>query len=68
MKQYQRRQANAYPYFKLATFDERSFTFRDGKVAYQTDHEAIEAAKKPGKYRLSIVTENGRSDFEPFIK
>lgn len=68
MKQHERRQSNAYPYFKLATFDERSFTFRDGKVAYPTDSDAIQAAKKPGKYRLSVVTENGRNDLEPFIK
>ncbi len=68
MKQHERRQANAYPYFKLAIFDERSFTFRDGKVAYPTERDAIQAAKNPGKYRLSIVFETGRKDLEPFIK
>lgn len=68
MKHYERRTANAFPYFKLATFDERSFTYRDGKVAYQSEQEAQNAAKGKGKFRVSVVTENGRTDCEPFIR
>jgi len=66
MKHYERRQQQAFPYYKLATWDARSLTFRDGKVAYATPADATKAAKKPGRYRLSIVTENGRSDLESF--
>jgi len=66
MKHYERRQQQAFPYYKLANWDARSLTFRDGKVAYATSADATRAAKKPGRYRLSIVTEAGRSDLEFF--
>lgn len=66
MKHYERRQLQAFPYYKLATWDARSMTFRDGKVAYATRADATKSAKKPGRYRLSIVTEDGRSDLESF--
>lgn len=66
MKQHQRRSEGTFPYYKLATFDAISFCFRDGKVAYATEAEAKAAAKKPGKYRVSVVHENGRCDMPAF--
>lgn len=66
MKPHQRRKANAYPYYKLAIFDRQSFTFRDGKTAYATYEDAVEAATAPGKYRISVVTEDDRKDAFPF--
>ncbi len=64
MKPYQRRQAAAYPYYKLATWDPRSLTFRDGKVAFPTQVHAIESIDTEGKYRISEVTDAGRKDLE----
>lgn len=66
MKPYQRRQAAAYPYYKLAVWDARSLTFRDGKVAYRDAASAALDAAVPGRYRISVVTADGRRDLEPF--
>ncbi len=53
--------------YKLAVFDARSFCFRDGKVAYESEWEACAAAKSPGKYRISRIVAGGeRTDLEPF--
>jgi hypothetical protein len=65
MKPHERRQTRNYPYYKLATWDARSFTFRDGKIAYDTKDAALADILKPGKYRVSIVTATGRSDEAP---
>lgn len=67
MKPYERIAANAYPYFKLATWDARSLTFRDGKHARLTEGDARQDARQPGTYRVSVVTAAGRTDLEPFI-
>jgi hypothetical protein len=66
MKNYERRIAEKYPYYKLAVWDGRSMTFRDGKKAFATREEAISAASATGRYRISEVTEAGRCDIEPF--
>ena len=66
MKNHERRAANAYPYYKLAVWDARSFTYRDGRVAYPTQHDAVAAISVPGKYRVSKVTADGRRDLTPF--
>jgi len=66
MKPHERRQCDAYPYFKLAAWDARSFTFRDGKQAHPSESAAKQEARKPGKYRVSVVTAAGRTDLEPF--
>ena len=54
------------PYFKLATWDARAMTFRDGKRGYDTEAAARAAATAPGRYRISTVTDAGRTDGEPF--
>lgn len=68
MKHHIRRQLNAFPYFKVATHDPRSFCFRDGKRAYPTEEAAHRAAVAagPGRYRISRVDEHGRTDLQPF--
>lgn len=67
MRNHERRNTEGgYPYWKLATWEPRSFTFKDGKRAYPTEAEARNAASKPGRYRLSRVEETGRTDLEPF--
>jgi hypothetical protein len=57
---------SAAGYFKLATFCQRSITWRDGKKAFNTLADATSSAKKPGKYRASHVTSDGRTDLDPF--
>lgn len=68
MKPYERRAQGAYPYYKLATWDAISYTWRDGKRALATAGEAHAEAKRagPGRYRISTVTDSGRVDGEPF--
>lgn len=66
MKPNERRNANAYPYFKLATWDSLSLTWKDGKVAIESEQAARNQAKRPGKYRVSRVEESGRVDLPPF--
>ena len=62
MKHHERRTSGGFPYFKLATFDPISLCFRDGKQAYDSMEQAYAAAKKPGKYRISMVHEGGREN------
>jgi hypothetical protein len=66
MKPHLRRAQGSYPYFKVATWDPRSLTFRDGKNAHATKEEALRSVSGPGKYRLSIVTADGRTDLPSF--
>jgi hypothetical protein len=66
MKPYERRAANAWPYFKLATWDDRNMTWRDGKTVQETEPDARREARKPGRYRISRIDESGRFDLEPF--
>lgn len=65
MKPYQRRKGERYPYYKLATWDPISLTWRDGKKAYTAIADAIKGLP-PGKYRMSIVGSEKRTDFAPF--
>jgi hypothetical protein len=66
MKHNKRRASGGFPYFKLATFDSISMCFRDGRQAYTSIEQAYNAAKKPGRYRISIVDECGRQDLSEF--
>ena len=54
-------------YFKLAIWVERFNCFRDGKRAFGSEAEAKSAAVAPGRYRVSTVTRDGRSDGPPFV-
>jgi hypothetical protein len=67
MKPYERRAQGAYPYFFLATWNTQWLCWQDGKQAYPSEDLAKQAAKSPGKYRISQINEDGgRQDFEPF--
>jgi hypothetical protein len=68
MKTCERRATRNYPYFKLAAWDARSFTWKDGKVQFATEGEAEASARKPGRYRASRVEESGRIDLDPFYR
>jgi hypothetical protein len=67
MRAFERRATNAYPYFKLASWDSRNLVWRDGKKAFPTEKAArAAAASAPGRYRISVVTDVGRTDLVPF--
>ncbi len=66
MKNHARRATGNYPYFKLAIWDSVSCTWRDGRKAFPSTIAAMNTAVKPGRYRLSKVTDTGREDLEPF--
>ena len=57
---------DATPYFKLAVYDARLCTFKDGKRAYATEAAAIADTLYDGQYRVSRVSEAGRIDLPPF--
>lgn len=48
--------------YKLAEWDERSYCFKDSKTAQPSREAAIATATKPGWYRVSEITRDGRSD------
>lgn len=74
MKPYERRAAQAYPYFKLARWDADSLTWRDGKKTFPNEQAARESAidflpawDNQGLFRVSVVEGDGsRRDLEPF--
>lgn len=66
MKPHERRAVNAYPYYKLATWNARLQCWAEGKRAYEQIGLAMADSKKPGRYRISKITDGGREDLEPF--
>ena len=68
MKPHERRAAGAYPYFKYARWDERLACWREGSGAFDSMEAAKADAVKlgPGRYRLSIIDDNGLRDGEIF--
>ncbi len=67
MRPFERRSAAAYPYYKLATWDELRMTWRDGNRGHDTVAGAMNEINQIGKYRVSRVDETGkRTDLEPF--
>lgn len=66
MKAYERRELGAYPYYKLSTWDARSFAWRAAKVTQPTEAEARAAARKPGRYRIEKFEESTSYVLEPF--
>jgi hypothetical protein len=53
-------------YFKLAKWNDLLNCWRDGKRRYASEVEARAGAMDAGRYRISSVTAEGRTDFEPF--
>lgn len=66
MRPFERRAANAYPYFKLSIWDARSFVWKVISKTHATEQDAIREASKPGRYRISRVDEAGKTELEPF--
>ncbi len=66
MKAHELRAAGVAEYFKLAVWNDRLCTWRDGSKQFPSEAEAMAAAKGRGRYRMSRVTESGRVDLEPF--
>jgi hypothetical protein len=66
MKPYERRAAAAWPYFKLAMWDDRTMTWRAGKRVLATEAEARDAATPGGRYRIECFEERGSRILEPF--
>lgn len=52
--------------FKLATWNPRNQCFDDAKVAHATEAEARASAKHGGRYRVSEITDEGRTDGPEF--
>ncbi len=59
MKPYERRAANAYPYYKLAVWDERNCTWREVKGTFETADRAANACPKGQRGRVSRFNEDG---------
>jgi len=66
MKPYERRQKEAYPYFRLATWNSRLCVWHEGRAVFEMEAAARNSASRPGRYRISRIDENGRTDLEPF--
>jgi hypothetical protein len=66
MKAYERRETDAYPYYKLAVWDEVYVTWRAGKSIQETEAAARGLARKPGRYRISRIDEAGKVELPPF--
>ena len=66
MRQFERRKLGKPVYYKLAHWDASYVHFTDGKRQFDSESEAKASAKKPGRYRISRIEENGRIDLEPF--
>ncbi len=67
---YERRATNAYPYFRAAWWDPRSFTYRDNASPHATVQAAIDFAKEnfnPGKIRITTIGEKGPVGYEDFV-
>lgn len=56
---HERRAAGAYPYYRLGTWCRLSVAYRDNATPHATVADAKAAATKPGKYRITEVTERG---------
>jgi hypothetical protein len=63
MKPHERRAAGGYPFYKLARWDARLACWRDGREAHKSEAAARAAARGPGRYRISEVTDGARRDF-----
>jgi hypothetical protein len=66
MKAYERRERGLETYFKLATWDRTIGTWVAGKVQLNSETEAREKARKPGRYRVERFDGRGSVALEPF--
>lgn len=66
MRPHERRATNSYPYFKLATWDDRNGVWRPGRSVQETEAGCRATARKPGRYRISRAEGSGWVELEPF--
>ncbi len=68
MRAFERRETNSYPFFKLATWDDRSQVWKAGKTIQESEAECLKLARKPGRYRVSRFDDakGGPVNQEPF--
>ena len=67
MRPFERRAAQAYPFFRLAVQDKQTFCLRQLPGVFADEGQARQAAKKPGRYAISRIDENGtRTEGERF--
>jgi len=65
VRPFERRQANAYPYFSIAKWDAKFCTWRELGKVYALASQAKASALVKGRYRLSRIDETGmRTDLE----
>ena len=67
MRPFERRAANAYPYFKLAVWDAARFTWRTGKHTFPTEEAARQSAPRGARCRVSRIDEYGATELDPFL-
>lgn len=66
MRAFERRERAAYPFFKLASWDDMMMMWKAGKTIQETETECRKLAKKPGRYRISRFEESGPVNLDPF--
>lgn len=66
MRAFERRESDCYPYFKLATWQDRWMAWQPAKSAFPTEAAAVAAARKPGRYRITRVDDQAKTELEPF--
>lgn len=67
-KPHQRRAAGLYPFYRLAVWCARSFTFKDKPKPHATVQDAIDMAGtlRPGTFRITAVAEHGTTLVKEF--
>jgi hypothetical protein len=56
-----------FPYFKVQTFDERSMTWKERKVGFDTVEEArafVASLHATAKWKIVVFDEDGHRDIE----
>lgn len=67
MRPFERRAANAYPYYKLSVWDARQAFWRPGRQTFRTEAEAKQSAPAGERCRVSVTTETGKVDLDAFV-
>ncbi len=66
MRAFERRAADAYPFFKVDVWDEAIGSWRASRTIYETRLAAIASTriKKSGRYRIVAFAEYGKQEME----
>ena len=66
MRAFERREAGAYPYYRLARWDDRNCYWKQVRGMGGTEAEAAALAPAPGRYRVTRIERDGSVILEPF--